>query len=223
MLHPQILSGRKSFQMHVKIFMKPNSGIPQRMPLKASYRCRLVHDRPFEQTVNFLSAQMSFECGATCFQKLQVWDTKPSYILYIWWCMKHLSLSSSLLAWEARCLSSVSWCELIILCWSFVWVYVCVCARVCVCVCVCVFFCYCKRKWQSPSTTSRPHIFECINSLAIANASPMPITFLWIAKMERDRDMGRQRYGEVCAGVRRRGRSSLYVSVLIKNSKKKKS
>lgn len=135
-------------------------------------------------------------------------ETQKLHILHIWWCLKHFSPSSSfLLDWDAGCFSSVSYCELIILCWS-------VCVRACL-------FCYCKRKWQSPSTTSRPHIFECINSMAIANASPVPIILLWIAKMERDRDMGRWRYGEVrrfvCAGVRGwGGHSSLFsVSILV--------
>lgn len=71
------------------------------------------------------------------------------------------------------------------------------CVSLCVCVSVCVcILCYCERKWQSPSTTSRPHIFECINSVAIANASPMPIIFLWKERWREtetwgDSDMGR--------------------------------
>lgn len=83
---------------------------------------------------------------------------------------------------------------------------VCVCFSTCLSVwgCVCVHayvcgFCYWKGNGRAgyyfPSTTSRPHIFECINSMAIANASPMSITFLWIAKMERDRETERLRGG----------------------------
>ncbi len=96
------------------------------------------------------------------------------------------------------------------------------CVLVTVCLRVCVL-CYCKgndrAEYYFPSTTSRPHIFECINSMAIANASPMPITFLWIAKMVRKSERGGGGGGP---GVRvQGGYSSLFVAPCLLKKKKK--
>lgn len=217
MLHPQILFGRKSFQMHVKIFMKPNSVILS--------KCMRKH--PIEP---YLHTHAWTSIWADCWLLVGVdvhgvWGHMFSKSA----CLRHKTalyctfdgeaLQSILLsAWVKGYVSQL--CFIVWINYSLLefCVSVCMCARVCI-------FCYCKRKWQSPSTTSRPHIFECINSMAIANASPMPITFLWIAKMEGDRDMGRQRYGEVrrevCAGVRRRGRSSVCMSLSLLKTEKK--